>query len=346
VTKVTERQRGFTAVRGRRLIAACGFVALAVVTTIWLALPSPEPDPPAVPQGIRATTTTTTPEVSTPAASRPTTLPATSQPAPTAGATTVPAAGRGGARTTPPPRPRTPLSPTPPSPARSTVDPLLGVLQRVDPLPEGVPAQVSFFFGGGMTCAENGTGTARIELHSASVIPTEFLLCFLSFKHSLPLTVTIAPPAGPATVVTLPKRTGEDEGFWYRSPRLPGHPTGTYRVTAHQPGTEVTARFTVTRATKPRLWLDRPYERPGVDVHMYLGGFPPRSTVALNLYAAGQGYRTSFPARTDAQGGGHVVLRTAAGDPSGCYGVSHPDLGDGTDPEDMTQRMSDNVFCV
>jgi hypothetical protein len=226
------------------------------------------------------------------------------------------------------------------------VVPLLGVLQREDPLPEGVPAQVSFFFGGGMTCAENGTGPARIELIGQPVIPTEFLLCFLRFRHAEPLRVTITPPAGRATTVTLPKRSGEDEGFWYRSPRLPGHPTGTYRVTAHQRGTDVTARFTVTRAATPRLWLDRPYEGLGVDVHMYLGGFPPNRTVALNLYAAGQGFRTSFPAEIDAQGGGHVVLRTAAGDPSGCYGVSHPDLGDGTDPEDMTQRMSDNVFCV
>jgi hypothetical protein len=56
-------------------------------------------------------------------------------------------------------------------------------------------------------------------------------------------------------------------------------------------------------------------------------------------------YRTSFSARVDKRGAGHVALRTAPADPLACWGVSHPDLGDSPVADDDTVR-SRNVFCT
>ncbi|GGK73641.1 hypothetical protein GCM10012284_04410 [Mangrovihabitans endophyticus] len=220
-----------------------------------------------------------------------------------------------------------------------------GLLRRDDPLPEGVPEQVSFFFGGGQTCAFEGEAHApKIQLGSGSVIPTAFIICFYGFRHDRQLRITIAPPVGRAIAKTLAR--GSEEGFVYRWPRLPNDPAGAYRVAAQQGSSTVTEVFTVVRPATPRLWLDKPPGQVvlGEDVHMYVAGFPPSRTVVLNLYYFHH-YRTSFPVPVDARGGGRAVLRTAPGDPVACWGVSHPDLGDSTDPGGLGPT-STNVFCT
>ncbi|MET8152046.1 hypothetical protein ACIBSW_40405 [Actinoplanes sp. NPDC049668] len=220
------------------------------------------------------------------------------------------------------------------------------MLTRQDPLPESVPDQVAFFFGGGQTCAfEHESGPRDIRLVSDAVIPTEFVVCFAGFRHQEPLRITLAPPTGRPITTTLARGSAE-EGFVHRWPRLPADPAGEYRISARQRGTEITETVEVVRPRTPRLWLDRPPGGivVGGDVHMYLAGFPPNSTVALNLYYF-HVYRTSFPVRVDARGGGHAVLRTAPGDPLACWGVSHPDLGDSTEIGGLGPQ-SGNVFCT
>jgi hypothetical protein len=220
------------------------------------------------------------------------------------------------------------------------------VLQRHDPLPDGVPEQVSFWLGGGGVCFEDEDGPPRIRPQAGLVVPTEFLLCFPGFDHAGPLQVTITPPAGRPATVALRAPGGGEQSFFYRSPRLPGHPLGEYRITARQAGTVVRASFRVVAPDGPRLWVEQPVNRRlGAVVHMYVAGFAPNRTIHLNVYGGEPfGYRTSVPLRVGADGGGHVGIATAADDPPGCYGVSHPDLGDSSDYD--PEHLSTNTFCV
>jgi hypothetical protein len=245
---------------------------------------------------------------------------------------------------------------TPPVPpaARPSGDaddpaPLPGVLRREDRLPEGVPDQVAFFFGGGPPCGKN-IERPDIDVTGGLVIPTTFELCFYGFDAAAPLRIDLAPPTGRPVTTTLTFPSVLSNGFWYRWPRLPTDPAGRYRISARQGDTVVTESFAVVVSATPRLWLDAPYGGVpvGDDVHMYLSGFPPDRTLALNLYDVHDdlsSYRTSFPARVDGRGVGHVVLRTAPGDPLACWGVSHPDLGDSPIVDDGAVR-SRNVFCT
>jgi hypothetical protein len=153
--------------------------------------------------------------------------------------------------------------------------------------------------------------------------------------------VTIAPPGRAASAETLPAVNDDISTFARHFPRLPGAPLGTYRISARQGTVTAEREFVVRRASDPRLWLDRPVNAPaGVDVHLYLGGFPPGRTTSLDLYGTEPPrYLTSFPVRVDADGEAHAVIDTKPDDPTGCYGVSHPLLYDPGVP-------SDAVFCL
>ncbi|MEU8234562.1 hypothetical protein AB0C12_33660 [Actinoplanes sp. NPDC048967] len=226
--------------------------------------------------------------------------------------------------------------------------PLPGVFDRTSPLPEGVPQQVGFFFGGGMDCPGE-RAKPLIILSAEPLIPTEFLLCFYGFRAGR-VTVTIRPPAGKAGTTTLRGDDDGESGLVYRHPLRPGAPAGDYRITARQGGRKATATFKVTYPTTPRLWVERPdgCVKPGGDVHLYIAGFPARRTVRLNLYRMHE-YQTSFPAETDAYGSGHVILRVDPGTQLLQWGISHPELGDTVglpfDPK-VDGRASTNVFCT
>ena len=241
-----------------------------------------------------------------------------------------------------------PGGPRPPGDDPVVVEGIGGLEQQ--PLPEGVPDQVNFFFGGGPECwdTEGRQRPARIELAAGTVIPSRFLICFRGFRKSRSLKITLTPPGGGQVVSrTLPavgRDDSQEQGFMYEWPRLPAHRSGQHRITARQGDTVVTKLINVTRPTRPRLWVDRPnfLVTPGTDVHMYYAGFPPDSTVGFHLYV-GEGYRATFDVPTDAFGGGHAVLHTGADPPSGCYGISHPALGDSTGDNPPN---TENGFCT
>ncbi|WP_157441941.1 hypothetical protein [Actinoplanes awajinensis] len=222
------------------------------------------------------------------------------------------------------------------------------MFDRTSPLPEGVPRQVGFFFGGGLDCPGE-RAKPQIVLAAEPVIPSEFLLCVYGFRAGR-VTLTIRPPAGKAGTATLRGGNGGESGWEYRYPLRPGAPAGDYRITARQGSRTATATIAVTYPETPRLWLDRPGGclKPGDDVHIYLAGFPAGRTVMLNLYRM-HDYQTSFPATTDAYGSGHAILRVDPGTGFNQWGVSHPALGDTVGmPYDpiVEGRISGNVFCT
>lgn len=343
--------------RARWTIGICA--AAAVVATAALLVPDGSGGPPpgaaprpatspAQPPGSRPPSPAVSPPRSTPSSA-----PAADPPARRGGGTPSrkPAIPYAPARRPSPARP----SPTPPPPTRPAPPvpvPSEGVFDRTSPLPDGVPRQVGFFFGGDMDCPGQAT-KPRISLATGAVIPTEFLLCFYGFRAGR-VTVTIRPPAGKAHTTRLRVSKGEDGGVSYRYPLRPGAAAGRYRITARQGSREAAVTYLVTYPTSPRLWLDRQggCRAPGQDVHIYLAGFPARRTVMLNLYR-GPYYQTSFPAETDAYGSGLVILRADhvpdAGPGWTMWGVSHPELGDTesvTPDPNVPGHTSTNVFCT
>ncbi|MEV6633116.1 hypothetical protein AB0M54_20440 [Actinoplanes sp. NPDC051470] len=213
-----------------------------------------------------------------------------------------------------------------------------------EPRPDGVPEQVNFFFGGGPECFDRiPPPPPAITLSDDAVIPSRFQLCFMGFDKERPVRITLTPPGGRTITRTLPATRSEEQGHRYEWPRLPSHRAGAHRITARQGNTVVTKTVNVLRPARPRLWIDRPPAfRASTDVHMYYAGFPPDSMVAFNLYA-GEGYRATFRVPADASGGGHAILRTGDDPPDGCFGVSHPALGDSTGDEPPN---TENGFCT
>ena len=140
---------------------------------------------------------------------------------------------------------------------------------------------------------------------------------------------------------TLAPLQGDDDGFNYRYPRLPGHPVGRYAITARQGSLSAEAEFALVRATAPRLWIKKPpAPLPGAEVHLYLGGLPSGQPAILHLYGGdGMPYRTSFAIPVDGRGEAHAFLTIGRGDPSGCYGIANPEINE-------PGVMSDAVFCV
>jgi hypothetical protein len=323
--------------RGRQVAVLTSTFAVTAATTLWLVTTSP---PDASP-GARGDTTVapsstvgaghlagpTSPSTTTaprdPATAGPRELPGSGQAAAGPRPTAAPPAGGGTA-----------------SPTGRVPDDLL---KRQGQLPEGVPAQVEFFLGGGPDCQfSDGVGPPRIVgVADVEEIPDMLVLCFMNFDSALPLTVTLVPPVGATTSVVLPASSSFEGVFSHWYPRLSGDPVGRYRVSGHQQALDASIEFTVRRATEPRLWLDRPFDQPpGIDVHLYIGGFPPSRSASLHLYDAGSGrYRTSFAVPVDARGEAHAVIDTKPDDPPGCYGVSSPEVYD-------PQVPAEGAFCI
>jgi hypothetical protein len=163
-------------------------------------------------------------------------------------------------------------------------------------------------------------------------IPTDLALCFYGFDTDSPLLVTITSPDGAIEhhTLTLPRDLPWAFPFELFYPRLPGHPIGTYHVSAQQTNRTASLDVVVARAHPPRmLLLDPPADADlvvGVDLHFYLGGFPPGQPTTIHVYGSDSRenplpYRTSFAVPIDTNGEAHVTLDTKPDDPPGCYGL-------------------------
>jgi hypothetical protein len=314
---MTNTIRRLLAHPGRYLGVLASALAVAAATIISLtAGSSPRPDHDATPHP------TSVPDA-------PTDIPSRIPPAPhlpTSGAPQPPPNPPVAAQTTPASRTTTTSTPAPATPSAGAKEPE-DLLKRQDPVPDGVAEQVQFFLGGGRDpdCTPDYAGPPYITGADKIVeIPTALILCFYGFKEALPLTVTFTDPSRPETTVLLPPA---ENFFWTEFRGFPTDPVGPYSVRAEQDALNASLEFTLQHANSPRLLLVRPPEptEAGVDVDLYLGGFPPDSQTLLHLYNADtRRYRTSFTAPIDAFGEAHVVIDTKPDDPPGCYGIISP----------------------
>jgi hypothetical protein len=259
---------------------------------------------------------------------------------PAAGPPAAPAATPGGLRTpspaaaTPPPagpgqRPHGGVPPAVGPPASGTplaVAPSAApedLLRRQNPRPDGVPAQLNFYLGGGGACPYEGESGRRPRVYGApryvEVLDLD-AICFDGFDPSRPLAVTVVPPAGRPIENSL-NRTGEAAEFTLPFRPVPGDPLGPYQVMAVQDDLTAHGEFTLRAASVPRLLVEGGRHLvPGIEIPVYLAGFPPGEPAVLHLYDS-NGYRTSFTVPVDADGVGVAVVNTVHAQPQTCYGI-------------------------
>ncbi|MEU4420215.1 hypothetical protein AB0F81_06285 [Actinoplanes sp. NPDC024001] len=189
-------------------------------------------------------------------------------------------------------------------------------------MPEGVPAQLDLFLGGGSRCAGMGDdGPPRIRVRPVVEIPTAPILCFGGFDGSRDLTVTVTTSTGTRSTFTIKAYWDSLSEIEYLLP--PGSPTGRYQVHAAQGRTTVSTTFEVRRASVPTLWLKNLITQ-GETIHVYLGGFAPGQPVGLHLYACPQlQYRTTMTVSIDHNGEGRLDLRTNTATEPTCYAMNN-----------------------
>jgi hypothetical protein len=157
-------------------------------------------------------------------------------------------------------------------------------------------------------------------------------LCLWRFRSDAPVQVTVSYPDGRVAV-----SSGTSYVNWAA---VPGDPLGDYQVTAVQGQLRALGTVRVVAATQRRLLVvgngvdEQAYQRfdRGQTIQVAIAGYQARSGVQLIVYHTPERrlqwsplppleFRTWAQLRTDAQGGSTYSLRTAAGDPKGCYGL-------------------------
>jgi hypothetical protein len=202
--------------------------------------------------------------------------------------------------------------------------------------------------GGGSVCddGEDGSGLDMSRLPEPTIaigtpqrpnfevveVAQPIQLCLWRFRSDAPVQVTVSYPDGRVAV-----SSGTAYVNWAA---VPGDPLGDYQVTAVQGQLRALGTVRVVDATERRLLVvgngvdEQAYQRfeRGQTIQVAIGGYRPWSGVQLLVYHTPEGrlqrggpplleFRTWVQLRTDGQGGSTYSLRTAAGDPSGCYGL-------------------------
>jgi len=235
-----------------------------------------------------------------------------------------------------PPGPGVPGEPTTwpiPSPGPDTPDGTApdDLLDRTDPPPDGVPAQLDVFLGGTQCPPDNEPGPPAVIMSLDFSIPARVVPCFMNFDRSQLLTVTLTRPDGVAEPKVLPA-IDPTMDFSVSFMLRPGWPTGSYQLAARQTDREVVTTLTVRLATEPMIWVEEISRTAGEDVNLYLGGYPPGGPATVYVYGARRGeiqsYRTSFLVPIDHRGEGQMIIHTRPDQADRCYSLTGLPGGD------------------
>lgn len=215
------------------------------------------------------------------------------------------------------------------------------LLQRDEPPPDGVAAQMDFFLGGSQDCVPGpGPTVEQVRIREAVTIPSAPAFCVFGFRPALPVTVTITTPAGSThTRILSPDPAGSATSLL---PVPPGSPEGRYLVDARQENGHAGTAFVARRTDRPTMAVAPLRVAPGTPIEVFLGGLPPGLRTDLHLYAcqftpAGtHSYRGTHTVTTDAAGDAHLVLHTSRATPDNCYIVQSQDV--------RHQKSGDRIF--
>jgi hypothetical protein len=218
------------------------------------------------------------------------------------------------------------------------------VLARRDPVPGGVRAQLRFFQGGNNPCqvTDKFEVTASGSLSRAFMtVPDVNVVCVNGVMPGVRLHVSVTAPSGRVvrSWTRMPGAGDRLTAFSMRS--LPGE-VGDHVIRAVQGPRSIRKVVELRRAESPQLLplvenegnAFPPRSPRGTTFRLAVGGFPPGSKVPLRIYGgaypsamgAPMRYLTSHPVRVDSTGYGTWELTTSAGDPVGCYYVTHESL--------------------
>jgi hypothetical protein len=247
-----------------------------------------------------------------------------------------------------PPKSSTSTSTTPQVPAQ----PDTPILQQRRPLPDGVLAQMLSTTGGadGSACDGPDLDVTRLREPTIAIgtdqrpnfavveIGEPIQLCLLRFEPDRPIDVTVRSPSGRVTVVGDPPCGFNECPSHVNWAAVPGDPAGDYQVTAVQGQLRAVATVRVVPATMRHLLVvgngvdEQQYQsfRRGQTIQVAIAGYGPNGDVQLFVYYTPERqlqrssnrvlrFRTWIQLHTNPRGGTVYQLRTAAGDPPGCY---------------------------
>jgi hypothetical protein len=165
-------------------------------------------------------------------------------------------------------------------------------------------------------------------------------LCLWRFEQGHPIQVTVGYPNGRvADYAGYPPCAQEACYSHVNWAAIPGDPLGDYQVTAIQGQLRAQGTVRVVAATERHLLVvgngvdEYQYQtfKRGQTIPVAVAGYPPQSSVQLFVYYTREGalqrgstvlgFQTWTQLHTDSQGGAVYQLRTAAGDPPGCYAL-------------------------
>lgn len=330
-------------VRRATVPAIVGIVA-ATALVIQLTGEYPDRRPPAADSGTsrpasRGTPSPTLTSVALPAVPTDSPVTPTSSPSSATPATPAPPA-----RVT---RPVTPsMSPTvaPTSPVQAAS--LDDLLRQGGPVPDGVPAQLDLFMGGGPICPDMPPPEPRVTTPSEPVvIPSVPHFCLEGFDTRRKVTVVVTAPDGTEDTLVVPAGARHYNGLYHHVG--PGSPAGRHRVRATQGSTTAAAYFQAARATEPHLWVSPRDGAAGATVDVYIGGFPPGEPADLHLYVCpAQTYRATFTVAVDERGEAHLALRTSVAAAGNCYALNSPLVYLPPDPPAMPHSPGNQLFWL
>lgn len=228
------------------------------------------------------------------------------------------------------------------------------ILQQRRPVPAGVFAQMLTTQGGADGSACNGPALDVTSLKEPTIaigtdqrpnfatveVANPIQLCLWRFEPGSPIQVTVRYPNGRVTQSVGYSPCARDECYSHVNwAAIPGDPLGDYKVTAVQGQLRAQGTVRVVAATRRNLLVvgngvdEYQYQtfKRGQTIRVAVAGYPPRSSVQLFVYYTHERalqrrttvlrFRTWIQLRIDSRGGAVYQLRTAAGDPPGCYAL-------------------------
>ena len=234
------------------------------------------------------------------------------------------------------------------------------MLTRHDAPPSGVEAATTSYYGGagGAGCGDVvDAPSVRVDSSAGRSVDGAvfgfgelFSFCIEGFAAGLDVALVITGPDSSVDRRSL-CRCGKDAGWETFWGSFPGDTLGTYEVRASQGDRRWAGAFRVVPQRKRLMRVvdggpKGTVNDPGDTVRVVLAGFPASALVALNIYSEDRDgiFLTQVRTRTDREGVTLYRLRTAVGDPKGCY-IVHT-----TPPVDFNEMpgYTDHVdrFCL
>jgi hypothetical protein len=205
------------------------------------------------------------------------------------------------------------------------------MLQRHEPPPDGVAAQLNFFLGGTERCGPDlGPLKEQVDVPETVIIPSAPKFCAYGFDPRFPVTMEVTSPTGMTRTRLLPHDANGEAATHFPIP--PGSPDGRYFVDARQGTVHAIGTFVAWQTEHPTMAMSPLRVTPGTPIDVFFGGLPPDRGSDVHLYACDftpsgtHSYVATHTVTTNAAGEAHLVLHTSPATPDNCYALQSQDI--------------------